>query len=203
MKERKRGEVKLRLCLWADNAWCFFFPCLRWCNSMYFFPDGATSRQGLFLLTMSSANTVLSLSSSRLYFCPFLSALLGNSPNDAPNSQVSNPGKLKPGFLLKTPLQKTLKQILFIFLQISEPGNGSVFLFYVFDAPSSRTVLLKHMPSAWTTLSCFGCYWTFPQMVATDTFLSTSNLGDSYIYICGFPKILVLLFLFDLCSCWM
>lgn len=170
MKERKRGEVKLRLCLWADNAWCFFFPCLRCCNSIHFSPDGATSPQSLFLLTMSSANTVLSLSSSRLYFSPFLSALLGNSPNDAPNSQVSNPGKLKPGFLLKTPLQKTLKQIMFIFLQISEPGNGSISLLPLWrtvvqdSAPEAHAICLDYFILFWLLLDIppDGGNWYFP-----------------------------------------
>lgn len=110
--------------------------------------------------------TLLSLSSlSQPYSSPLLCALLGNSCPKLPGFF-----KLKPDFPLKTPLQTTLKQILLIFSRIFEPGYGSLFLFCHSDALSSRTMLPKHGPPAWATFSCSGCYWTFPQMLTTDTF---------------------------------
>lgn len=166
MEERKRGGVKLTLCLMPDTFSCHASSVITPCTFPLMEPPApkVSSSWPWAQPTLCWASPPSHGSTSTLCCLPFLV-----TPNDAPNSQVSNPTKLKPGSLLKTLPQKALKQILLIFLHILEPGKGSVFLFCRFDALSSRTVFLKHMPSAWTTLSCSGCYWTFPKMLATDT----------------------------------
>lgn len=159
---------------------------------MCFYPSGASSPQSLFLMTSGPANTVLSLSSlSQPYSSPLLSALLGNSWNHAPNSRVSL------SWNLIFPWRHHFKKPLSKYCSFSlESLNQDMDLYF------SSATLMHCLPGQCSQSMGHLLGLLFPVLVATGhsprcwqliLFLSTSNLGDSYIYVCGFSKVLVLL----------
>lgn len=71
----------------------------------------------------------------------------------------------------------------FTLMEPQAPSHQSPFLLPLL--PLWCTVLQgklpKYMPSAWTTLSCSGCYWPFSR--CWQLIVSTSNLNDSHLHI--------------------